>query len=427
LKEYDYPKPILIVEHGDARMKVLVIGQGGREHALARALTQAPSVSSVHALPGSQGLAQSCICHSQSWEDFDQVLQLIQREKIELVVIGPETPLAAGLSDHLRDASVPVVGPSKAAAALESSKIFSKRFMVDAGAPTAHFHIVSTVAETMSASASFAPPYVLKADGLAAGKGVFICKTSVELQAAAVQLFEAKSLGVAGARALLEEFTPGYEISYLILTNGSDFEPLVLAQDHKRLFDGDEGPNTGGMGVVAPVAIDANLRERINREVIAPVLQQMTKEGLLYRGILYVGLMINHGAPSVIEFNVRFGDPEAQVILPLLEGDWGQVFLALAKGRLTSLTWKEASAACIVLAAEGYPEKTVTGAPILGDWSDHANGQSYFLHAGTTGRVLNSVGLGPSLRDAVDLAYQQLEKLSFKGQQFRRDIGARLL
>lgn len=422
-------------------MNVLVVGQGGREHALVRALRMSSSVEKVHALPGSAGMALDAHCHDLAWENFDLVHQLIQREAIDLVVVGPEVPLAGGLSDALRAKGVLVFGPSREAAQLESSKIYSKEFMVEAGVATARFEVVASVEETKAAAARFKPPFVLKADGLAAGKGVFICKTEDELMAAAHSLFVEHSLGEAGARALMEEFQPGYEISYLILTNGEDFEPLVLAQDHKRLLDGDEGPNTGGMGVVAPVAIDESLRGRIDSEVIDKVVAHLSRRGLLYRGILYVGLMITENGPSVLEFNVRFGDPEAQALLPLLDGDWGQVFKTVAEGTaVPELQWRELASACIVLAAEGYPDHPVRGVKIEGLEATSASGPdqtSYFLHAGTQkdaekgwvtagGRVLNAVGLGANLREAIDQAYRQAEKAKWHGRQMRHDVGAKV-
>jgi phosphoribosylamine--glycine ligase len=419
-------------------MVVLVVGQGGREHALVRALSSSPSVQKVHALPGSDGMSHEAICHDLPWQDFEKVATLVQKQGIDLVVIGPEVPLAGGLSDALRAKQIAVVGPSQEAAQLESSKIYSKEFMVEAGVPTARFEIVASVSETMKAAKQFAPPYVLKADGLAAGKGVFICKTLPELESAARDLFEARVLGEAGNRALLEEFQAGYEISYLVLTNGEGHETLVLAQDHKRLHDGDEGPNTGGMGVVAPVAIDDELRERIEVEVIRPSIAHLKKRGLLYRGVLYAGLMITPKGPNTIEFNARFGDPEAQVILPLLDGDWGTVLKDLAEGRMQSLKWKKASAACIVLAAEGYPDDPVKGSPIDGLTRSADGNDAYVLHAGAKldskqiwvtsgGRVLNAVGFGATLKEALAAAYRVASGIKWKGQQVRKDIGAKLL
>lgn len=425
-------------------MKVLVIGQGGREHALARALKLSASIAQVHALPGSEGIAQDAICHAVDWRDFAAVIALCEKEAFDLVVIGPENPLVDGLADELRKKGLAVFGPSREAARLEGSKIFCKDFLLEAGAPTARSFVVDTVAATLQAAREFAPPYVLKADGLAAGKGVFICKTLPELEASAHSLFVERALGDAGERALLEEFKPGYEISYLILTDGERFEPLPLAQDHKRLNDGDEGPNTGGMGVVAPMAMDAELRSRIDREVIEPTLALMKKRAaadprFLFRGVLFVGLMMTEGGPSVLEFNTRFGDPETQAILPLLDGDWGLVFREIAAGRMPKLAWKPLSSCCVVLAANGYPDAPVKGVAISGIRASSGSGDdAYFLHAGTKrvddskwltngGRVLGAVGLGSTMKAAVERAYELARSLESTGLQMRGDIGLRAL
>jgi phosphoribosylamine---glycine ligase len=419
-------------------LNVLVVGQGGREHALVRALKQSAHVAAVHALPGSYGIALDAKCHEVDWKNFDQVLSVVRSEKIGLVVIGPEVPLDGGLSDFLREAGVLVMGPSREAARLESSKIYSKEFMVEAGVPTARHFVVSTVAETRKAAAAFAPPYVLKADGLAAGKGVFICKTEAELLSAADDIFVKRTLGEAGKSALLEEFSPGYEISYLVLTNGESYAPLVLAQDHKRLLDNDEGPNTGGMGVVAPVEIEASLRERINREVVEPSVLNLKKRGLMFRGVLFIGLMMTTEGPSVLEYNVRFGDPETQVILPLLDGDWGHIFHELAEGRLSTLKWKPLASACVVLAAKGYPDTPVKGAALT--LPGEGSSSRYLLHAGTArsktgarssdwitngGRVLNAIGIAANLREAVDAAYAIAAEVKSEALTMRTDIGRR--
>lgn len=419
-------------------MKALVIGQGGREHALVRALKRSASVSEVHALPGSDGIALEARCHRDlDWRDTEAVLQLIEKEAIDLVVVGPEDPLVAGIADPLRERGVAVFGPGRAAAQLEGSKIFCKDFLVEAGVPTARSIVVSSVEAVRAAATTFSPPYVLKADGLAAGKGVFVCATLDELMAAAHSLFVDKSLGAAGERALLEEFQGGYEISYLVLTDGERFEPLPLAQDHKRLSDGDEGPNTGGMGVVAPVAMDAALKERINQEVLQPTMALFKKRGFVYRGVLFVGLMMTSKGPSVLEFNTRFGDPETQAILPLLDGDWGLVLKNLAEGRLSPLKWKPIASCCVALAAEGYPGVPVKGAVIEGLEGAAQGEMRYFLHAGTRresdgqwktagGRVLNVIGLGTDMREAISNAYQLAEQVSWTGQQMRTDIGRKV-
>jgi phosphoribosylamine--glycine ligase len=418
-------------------MRFLVLGQGGREHAIVRALKFSPSVTEVHASPGSEGISQEALCHSVDWSDTKAVEAFVNRYHFDCVVIGPENYLVAGVADVLRSLGVAVVGPSQIAAQLEGSKIFAKEFMVRAGVPTAAFAIVDDVAGTLQAAQKFAPPYVLKADGLAAGKGVYLCDSLPELKKAAEFLFEKQGLGQAGRKALLEEFQAGYEISYLILTNGAEAQALPLAQDHKRLENGDIGPNTGGMGVVGPLNVAPELRARVQSEIVEPVLRNLQGGGLLYRGVLYIGLMITAGGPKVIEFNVRFGDPECQVILPLLEGDWGEVFCKLARGELMPLTWKNLHLACIVLAAPGYPERPEKNVVIEGDLGAQGS-SSYFLHAGTArnergewvtagGRVLNAIGYGSSLEEAIRLAYAQARQVKWKGLRMRGDIGAKLL
>jgi phosphoribosylamine--glycine ligase len=418
-------------------MRFLVLGQGGREHAIVHALKFSPVVSEVHAIPGSEGIAQEAICHKLDFSNSTEVETFFGRHKFDCVVIGPENYLVQGLSDQLRALGLNVVGPSQIAAQLEGSKIFSKEFMVQAGVPTAKYETVQDVEGTLKAAQRFQPPYVLKADGLAAGKGVFVCANLTELKSSAEFLFEKNGLGQAGRRALLEEFQPGYEISYLILTNGSEFQALPLAQDHKRLKDGDQGPNTGGMGVVGPVTISPELRQQIETEIVQPTLRHLSGGGLLYRGVLYIGLMITPEGPRVIEYNVRFGDPECQVILPLLNGDWAEVFLKLAKGELTEMRWKPMHTACVVLAAPGYPENVEKGVIIEGDLG-HQSATSYFLHAGAArnpggewitqgGRVLNAVGSGNSLREALKAAYEQTTHVNWRGLRMRKDIGAKLL
>ncbi|HMN69750.1 MAG TPA: phosphoribosylamine--glycine ligase [Bdellovibrionales bacterium] len=416
-------------------MRFLVLGQGGREHAIVRALKFSPSVTEIHASPGSDGISQEAICHKIDLNDEKALAEFVKRYQFDCVVVGPEAYLVAGVSDRLRALGVPTVGPSQAAAQLEGSKIFAKEFMVQAGIPTAAFEVVDNVADTLRAAQKFTPPYVLKADGLAAGKGVFLCPTLPELKAAAEALFEKKALGQACARALLEQFQPGYEISYLILTNGEGHEVLPLSQDHKRLRDGDEGPNTGGMGVVGPLHIDEALRRQIEEKIVQPSVRHLGGSGLLYRGVLYIGLMITPSGPTVIEYNARFGDPEAQVILPLLDGDWGYVFAKLARGEMTEMKWKNLQMACVVMAAAGYPENPEKGVAIEGDLGAQTP-SSYFLHAGTAktggqwvcdgGRVLNAVGMGTSRADALKAAYGQARQATWRGMRMRSDIGAKI-
>ncbi len=418
-------------------MRFLVLGQGGREHAIIRALKFSPSVTEIHACPGSAGISKDALCHDVDLADAKSFEGFIRRHQFDCVVVGPEKYLVAGVSDQLRSLGVDVVGPSQAASQLEGSKIFAKEFMTAANMPTAAYEVVEDVASTLKAATKFTPPFVLKADGLAEGKGVFICATLAELKTAAEDLFEKKSLGQAGRRAILEQSLSGYELSYLILTNGQQAERLPLAQDHKRLQDGDVGPNTGGMGVVGPITIDAALAGRIQNEIVEPCLRHLAGTGLLYRGVLYIGIMVTKDGPKVLEFNCRFGDPEAQVIMPQLDGDWGFVFSKLSRGELIPLKWKAVSVACVVLASPGYPSAPKKGVVIEGDLGAHT-AASYFLTAGVAkspegqwvtngGRVLNAVGLGPDLKQALKAAYSQAQKVKCQGMQMRKDIGARVL
>jgi len=417
-------------------MRFLVLGQGGREHAIVRALKFSASVQAIHACPGSEGISQDALCHNIDVTDSKALETFIKHHQFDCVVVGPEKYLVQGISDTLRGLGVDVVGPSQAASQLEGSKIFAKEFLSGAGMPTAAYEVVDNVADTLKAATKFAPPYVLKADGLADGKGVFICATLPELKSAAESLFEKKALGMAGHRAILEQSLSGYELSYLILTNGQQAERLPLAQDHKRLMDGDQGPNTGGMGVVGPIRIDSELDERIDREIVQPCLRHLQGSGLLYRGVLYIGIMVTPEGPKVLEFNCRFGDPEAQVIMPQLEGDWGYVFSKLSKGELIPMKWKSVNVACVVMASPGYPSAPKKGVPIEGDLGSQT-ASSYFLFAGAAksegrwvtngGRILNSIGVGQTLEQALKAAYSQASRVKWQGLQMRSDIGSRQL
>lgn len=449
--------------------RVLVIGSGGREHAIVRQLAMDPRVLAVYAVPGSDGMSGhakvECIplptTRTESNPDFETLLTFAKEARVDLIVIGPEQPLADGLADVAREKGFRVFAPSKAGALLEASKIHAKELMKAAGVLTARSFTVSTVAETLSAAAYFKPPYVLKADGLAAGKGVFIDHTIDALEKSAKFLFEERGLGEAGARALLEEFSPGVELSHLVLTNGHGFISMPAARDHKRLSDGDTGPNTGGMGVVAPIPLDPGLLDRIERDVVAPVILEIERRGLVFRGVLYFGLMLTPEGPSVLEFNTRFGDPEAQVLMALLDDaagpGWLEALTMIADGALPKLKWhRQRSVACLVLAAEGYPDRPVKGVAIEGlddegvfagalsrttdvSESEQRLGEDvYVLHAGTKrvsgqfttngGRVLNIVAISDrDMKTALDLAYAAALQVTWKGVQVRSDIGRSLL
>lgn len=412
-----------------SQLKVLVIGSGGREHALIKSFKKSSLLEKIWILPGNDGMAADAIVVGGSANDHQKILDLCLTEKIDLVFIGPEDPLVGGLSDMLRARGILCVGPSQQAAQLEGSKIFAKEFMLRARIPTARSFVVDSVAGALSAAENFSAPYILKADGLAAGKGVFICKTIDELRNASEHIFEKNKLGPAGHKALLEENLPGWELSYLILTNGENFECLPLAQDHKRLADQNKGPNTGGMGTVAPLMIDTALEQRILKQIIEPSVQQLKNENMLFRGILFIGVMVVHDQPYVLEYNTRFGDPETQVILPLIENDTVKIFQSLAKGELLPLKIKNHYSVCLVNAAEGYPDNVVKGTPIEYSESD----ADYLLFAGVKkdqnqlvtagGRVLNIVVTADTVDAALKKAYSINERVQFKNRQFRSDIG----
>jgi phosphoribosylamine--glycine ligase len=416
-------------------MKVLVVGKGGREHALAKALDESPSVEKVWAIPGSQGMEPDINACGGS-DSFEDVFAAYEANSIDLVVVGPEAPLVAGLADQLRAQGVPVFGPDQRGAQLEGSKIVCKEFMTKYKVPTSDYSVVTTVDQTMAEAEKFKPPFVFKADGLAAGKGVFICKTMGELRDAAEEVFVKKSLGSAGDRALLEQFQPGYELSFFVLTNGEGgFVSLPMAQDHKRLMDMDQGPNTGGMGTVAPMKIAESDEQAIIETVVKPTVMGLKEEGFTYRGVVFIGIMMTEQGPQVLEYNIRFGDPETQVLLPLLDGDWGEAFMKIAKGEIPELAWKDLYTACVVMAAENYPASPVKGVKIEGDFS--ASEKQYFIHAGTKkekgdwlvngGRVLNAMGSGSTMKEAIENAYKQSAKVSWPNCQYRKDIGQKAL
>ena len=413
-------------------MKVLVIGGGGREHALVRTLRGSSLVTEVHAWPGSDGLFKEAFCYTDV-SCTEDLIRSVKEQDIRLVVVGPEASLVEGIADRIRGEGVDVFGPGASGAQLEASKIYSKEFMGEFAIPTAYAEVVTSVSDVKRVLPNLTPPYVLKADGLAAGKGVAICETEEKLLKISQQYFEDRIFGEAGSKALLESFQEGWELSCLILTNGEDYIPLPLSQDYKRLGEGDRGPNTGGMGVVGPLNVGSELEARLHEEILKPSVQGLKSRNLDYRGLLYVGIMVTSEGPKVIEYNVRFGDPEAQVILPLLDGDWGEVFQSVACGRLPSIQWKPICTACVVMAAENYPQSPVRGVEIVGDVFFESP-SSYFLHAGTKrrgdgmwvthgGRVLNAVAVGSSMKEALANAYEQARQVSWVGMQMRPDIG----
>ena len=417
-------------------MKVCVIGNGGREHALAWRLSISPSVTKVYAIPGSAAISDCAELVGIDWQQSDHLINFLKDNQVDLVVVGPEAPLVAGLADELNKAGIPVFGPSKAAAQLEGSKVFAKDLMKKYNIPTAAYGVFHNVEEAKAFIATTGAPIVVKADGLAAGKGVVVAMTIDEANAAVEDMLSGNRFGEAGSTVVIEEFMEGEEASLLAFVDGKTVVPMIASQDHKRIFDGDKGPNTGGMGTYAPAPVltDA-LRDEAMKTILEPMVGAMQKEGMPYVGCLYAGLMITSEGPKVVEFNARFGDPETQVVLPLLDSDLGQIMMACATGNLTAhmVKWKDSSAACVILASKGYPETSSKGDVIHGDIKQHDT--TIVFHSGTKlvgeeyvtngGRVLGVVGLGKDLRTALDRAYGRIEHINFEGMQYRTDIGAK--
>ncbi|HWQ15349.1 MAG TPA: phosphoribosylamine--glycine ligase [Roseiflexaceae bacterium] len=413
-------------------MNVLLVGGGGREHALAWRLRQSPLLDDLFVAPGNPGTAQ--LGHNVPVEAgaTELLVDIARRERVGLVVVGPEAPLAAGLADACAAAGVPVFGPTAAAARVESSKAFAKRLMQEAGVPTAAAHIFEDAAEAAGFARASRRPWVVKADGLAAGKGVVVPEDVDGTLEAIGELART----AAGVRLVLEERLRGPEVSLIALCDGTRLLVLPPAQDHKRLLEGDRGPNTGGMGAYAPAPhLSPEDARRLADELLAPVVRTLAAAGTPFRGALYAGLMLTEHGPRVLEFNARFGDPETQALVPLLEGDLLAALLACAEGRLdpAMLGWARGTAACVVLAAAGYPEAPRLGDPISGVEAADEPGALIF-HAGTAweegrlvtagGRVLGVTGLGRTLHAALARAYEVVDIISFAGMQYRRDIGA---
>lgn len=422
-------------------MRVLIAGGGGREHAIAWRLHREPATT-LFCAPGNAGIAGLAHTFAIDPADPDALLALTERESIDLTVIGPELPLDRGVVDRFRAEGRRIFGPARAAAQLECSKAFAKAFMARHGIPTARYRVCESSAEARAAidSGEFGFPVVLKADGLAAGKGVVIAADRAEAYDAVRAAMDERQFGAAGARLVIEECLSGPEVSFFALCDGTRALPIASAQDHKRIFDDDRGPNTGGMGAFAPSPlVDASTRAEIMREIVEPVLRGMRAEGTEYRGFLYAGLMMTCSGPKVIEYNVRFGDPEAQAVMPLIGGDFRALLAASADGDLRGheVTLREGVSVGIVLAAGGYPGAVQNGAPISGLDRAAAVPDVTIFHAGTArrgdqivtagGRVLTVVATAATYRAAIDRAYEAAALISFEGIQYRRDIGRKAL
>ena len=425
-------------------MRILVLGSGAREHALAWKLSRESNVSHVICAPGNPGMARAVATEPVDVLDTAAVIRLVDREQIDLTVVGPEAPLGNGLADRFEAEGRRVFGPTRGAAQLETSKAFAKDFMQRHGVPTARYRVSASAADALSAirSGEFGDALVVKADGLAAGKGVVVAPDRATAEAAVQASMVDRSFGEAGARVVLEELLTGPEVSFFVVANGERYVPLLSAQDHKRIFDGDQGPNTGGMGAFSPSPLMSEaLQSQIEQTIVQPVLKGMAAEGNPFRGFLYCGLMLTPAGPKVIEFNVRFGDPEAQVVLPLLSDDFSKLLLAAAEGALPKTQVprpKTTVAVGVVLAASGYPGEVRTGDAIHGldDVARDCPGVQIFF-AGVKqkgnelvtsgGRVLTVMAVAPSYEIAIASAYEAASKVRFEGMQYRRDIGRKAI
>ena len=420
-------------------MKVLVIGSGGREHALVWKLGQSAKVDKIYCAPGNAGIAELAECVAIGAEKLDELLAFALEKEIDLTVVGPEVPLTLGIVDLFQSKGLKIFGPTKAAAEIEGSKAFSKDLMAKYNIPTAKYGTFTAVDEAKAYLAEVGIPCVVKADGLAAGKGVLICETQAEAEAAIEDILIDNKFGDAGCRVVVEEFLTGQEVSILAFADGKTVVPMVSAQDHKRIFDGDQGLNTGGMGAYSPAPI---YTEEVNAIVVPHVLEAtiaaMNEENRSFSGILYAGLMLTPTGPKVLEFNARFGDPETQAVLPRLETDLVDIMLAVVEGRLAEMdiVWKEEAAVTVVMASGGYPETSEKGQVITGIEEAAAKGTIVF-HAGTKesdgkivtngGRVLAVSALGENIAAAIEKAYEGVKEISFANMQYRTDIGKKAL
>jgi phosphoribosylamine--glycine ligase len=432
-------------------MRVLVIGSGGREHALAWKMAQSKLVRKVFCAPGNAGMAKQAECIDIKAEDILALLEFAKNEKIDLTVVGPEAPLARGIVDAFSKSGLKIFGPDKRASQLEASKVFAKQLMAKYKVPTADFRIFDNAHDAKVHIDQIGAPCVIKADGLAAGKGVVVAKTIDEAKLTIASIMEDKIFGEAGNKVIIEECLEGEEASIIVLTDSQEVVSLASSQDHKRIFEDDKGPNTGGMGAYSPApVVNQELFNEILETVVRRTIDGLRKEGIEYRGVLYAGIMITKQGPKTLEFNVRFGDPETQAILPRLKSDLLEVMLATAEGRLSghkNLEWDSRVCVCVVCASKGYPGHYEQGKEIFGLDEAQKKKDVVVFHAGTKlarssesgvrsqeekivtngGRVLGVTGLGSTIKEAIDKTYQAVEKIHFEGMHYRKDIGYRAI
>jgi len=421
-------------------MRVLVIGSGGREHTLVWKLRQSPRVQEVYCAPGNAGIAQIAHCVEIPADKIDKLVEFAREQEIELTVVGPEAPLAAGIVDAFQAAGLPIFGPNKAAAQLEASKVFAKEIMQKYKIPTAHSRTFTDAKEALAYLEEKGAPIVVKADGLAAGKGVVVAQTIAEAQEAIEQIMVQQVFGQAGARVVIEEFLTGEEVSVLAFTDGETVIPMVSSQDHKAAYDHDQGPNTGGMGAYSPAPVlTPALLKQVEKEILKPTIEGLRAEGIVFQGVLYAGLMITEAGPKVLEYNVRFGDPECQVVLPRLQSDLVGIMLSVVNRKLheQKIEWYDNHTACVVMASGGYPGDYRTGIEIDGLKEAGALQDTYVFHAGTAlqeekfvtagGRVLGVTAWANTLEAALEKAYTAVKLIQFTGAHYRTDIGQKAL
>ncbi|MGZ8868471.1 MAG: phosphoribosylamine--glycine ligase [Thermoanaerobaculia bacterium] len=419
-------------------MRVLVVGQGGREHAICWKLKQSPNVKEVYAAPGNGGIADVADCVPIGVADIIELADFAEKLKIDLTIVGPELPLTLGIVDEFQKRGLAIFGPTRLAAELEGSKVFSKEFMRKYNIPTAEATTCGSVDEARDAIKKTKYPAVIKIDGLAAGKGVVVVNSKKEAEEYLSLVYEDKRFGTAANRILVEEFLTGEEVSFMVITDGKKLVPLAPAKDYKKAFDGDEGPNTGGMGSHSPaVVLNGETAAEVMKKIMIPTVQGMEEEGRPYSGVLYAGLMLTPNGPKVLEYNCRFGDPETQVQMMRLEDDLMDVLLRVARGNLgdMKLNWKKTAAACVVVAVDGYPSDFPRGQEIIIDPIDDP--AVMVFHAGSikksgtlvnmAGRVVNVCATAPTLTEALAKTYEAVPKVRFEGARYRRDIGYRAL
>lgn len=421
-------------------MKVLVVGSGGREHALVWKIAQSPMVKKVYCVPGNPGISEVAECVDIDAENIEGLYNFALKKKIDLTVVGPEDVLVAGIVDRFKDGHLNIFGPNKRASVIEGSKVYAKTIMKKYGIPTADFKVFDDLKHAKKYISTCDFPLVIKADGLAKGKGVFVCKTLEEADRHIDDIMKEKIFGYAGERIVIEEFLSGEEVSILAITDGKTIVPLSSVQDHKAVYEGDKGPNTGGMGAYSPVPfVTDDLQSSIEENILVPIVHALKKENRPYKGVIYAGLMITNAGPKVLEFNARFGDPETQVLLMRMKSDLMPLLLSTVKNNIeeVEIEWHDGVSVCVIMASKGYPDKYEKGLPVFGLEAVKSVNNVQVFHAGTAikdgkvvtngGRVLGVTILERDLEKAQKNVYEAIKKLSFDGAHYRKDIGTKAI